>query len=77
MKVGKNELKRITVREGDTAHGLSTEFANTHGLSKDMRTKLEILLKQHMTSVLTKIDEIGWGFGFEVVSRMALATVLA
>ena len=59
MKVGKNELKRITVREGDTAQGLATEFANTHGLSKDMRTKLEILLKQHMTSVLTKIDEIG------------------
>ena len=59
VKVGKNELKRITVREGDTAHGLATEFANTHGLSKDMRTKLELLLKQHMTSVLTKIDEIG------------------
>ena len=50
-------MERIIVYEGDTAKKLAAEFCMKHGLSPDMREKLEMLLDQQIAAVLPQIQE--------------------
>lgn len=47
--------ERIIVFEGDTAQGLAREFCERHNLDEETEERLEALLQQQISSVLTKI----------------------
>ena len=58
VNIGKSDgMERIIVYEGDSARALAAEFCMKHGLSPDMREKLEVLLDQQIAAVLPQIQE--------------------
>jgi hypothetical protein len=57
VNIGKNQMERIVVYEGDTADSLTQKFCEKHNLSDDMKVKLKSLLEQQIAGVLPKIVE--------------------
>ena len=57
MNLGASEQQRIVVYEGDTAPDLAAKFCAEHELDDETQEKLEQLLDQQISSVLTKIEE--------------------
>merc|ERR1712110_951546 len=57
VNLGASEQQRIVVYDGDTAQELAARFCEEHELDDDTQEKLEQLLEQQISSVLTKIEE--------------------
>jgi hypothetical protein len=57
VNLGGDASERIVVFEGDTAKDLALKFCEEHNLDEDTLEKLEELLENQISSVLTKIDE--------------------
>ena len=57
VNLGASEQQRIVVYEGDTAIELAAKFCEEHELDEETQSKLEALLEQQISSVLTKIQE--------------------
>jgi len=57
VNLGLGQSERITVFEGDTSEALAQKFAEIHGLTPLMKTKLKELLDFQMDGLLSRIDE--------------------
>lgn len=57
VNLGGDNAERIVVFEGDTAKDLALKFCEEHNLDDDTLEKLEELLQNQISSVLTKIEE--------------------
>jgi len=57
VNIGKSNMERIVVYEGDTAESLATKFCEKHKLDDAMKEKLKLLLEQQIAGVLPKIME--------------------
>lgn len=57
VNLGGEVSERIVVFEGDTAKDLALKFCEEHNLDEDTLEKLEELLQNQISSVLTKIEE--------------------
>jgi len=57
VNFGVGKSQRIMIYEGDTAEDLANNFAETHNLDDHLRNKLKTLLYNHMSKVLSKIEE--------------------
>ena len=55
VNLGSSDQQRIVVYEGDTAQDLAAKFCEQHELDDETQEKLEQLLEQQISSVLTKI----------------------
>jgi len=51
------EKKKIYVFDGDTAEGLAEKFSKEHNLDIDTRNKLKVLIQNHMSKLLMRIEE--------------------
>ena len=57
VNLGGDAAERIIVYEGDTAKELAQRFCDVHNLDDETQVKLEDLLENQISSVLTKIEE--------------------
>jgi len=51
------EKKKIYVFDGDTAEGLAEKFSKEHNLDIETRNKLKVLIQNHMSKLLMRIEE--------------------
>ena len=58
INLGKNRVERLTVFEGDNPKEVSKEFAQRTGINEKMRIKLENMLQEQLTGLLTRINEV-------------------
>lgn len=57
VNIGKQNMERIVVYEGDTAESLAKAFCQKNQLNEEMEEKLVVMLDQQIAGVLPKIDE--------------------
>jgi hypothetical protein len=57
VNIGKSNMERIVVYEGDTANSLTEKFCEKHNLNEEMKEKLRDLLEVQIAGVLPKIVE--------------------
>jgi len=51
------EKKKIYVFDGDTADGLAENFSKENSLDNDTKNKLKVLIQNHMSKLLMRIEE--------------------
>jgi hypothetical protein len=57
INIGKNHIERITIYEGDDPNEVAREFSETHNLNDKMFEKLQNMLQQQMSGILSRIKE--------------------
>lgn len=58
INLGKSRVERLTVFDGDNPKDVSKEFAERTGINEKMRVKLENMLQEQLTGLLTRINEV-------------------
>lgn len=57
VNLGKGKVDRLVIMDGDDPLEISERFCKQHGLSEKKKKKLDNVIKQQLTGMLTRIDE--------------------
>lgn len=57
MNIRPGDKKKIYVFDGDTAEGLAEKFSRENNLDSETRIKLKVLIQNHMSKLLMRIEE--------------------
>lgn len=57
VNLGKGKVDRLVIMDGDDPLKISEDFCKQHGLSEKKKKKLDNVIKQQLTGMLTRIEE--------------------